>query len=243
LYNSKNGFPSSIDNYVYKLGNDVIFCAEKGVYQYNYEKDKFEKSAYFNKLFGENNKIRTPKLDSKGNIWFYKNDHPSVLIKKNKDLYATLIGFGNVIWLFCLLAILKHFPFQNIVFIIGILSSLILIFLHFKNKKMISSNNILFSVIVFITIFFRFLPAHNTYYLTNIKFNHEIETDYFSWDKYSWFLYTNGKVDEAIEANKNAETAVEKCLQNPKYGDENEYLSLIKEHQLAIKNKTWKKYP
>jgi len=85
LYNSKNGFPSSIDNYVYKLGNDVIFCAEKGVYQYNYEKDKFEKSAYFNKLFGENNKIRTPKLDSKGNIWFYKNDHPSVLIKKNKE--------------------------------------------------------------------------------------------------------------------------------------------------------------
>ena len=98
-------------------------------------------------------------------------------------------------------------------------------------------------VIILITIFFRILPSHHTYNLTNIKFNYEIETDYFSWDKYSWFLYKEGKEDEALEANKNAQSAVEKCLQNPKYGDENEYLNYIKEHRLAIENKNWLKYP
>ena len=57
------------------------------------------------------------------------------------------------------------------------------------------------------------------------------------------FLYKEGKEDEALEANKNAQSAVEKCLQNPKYGDENEYLNYIKEHRLAIENKNWLKYP
>ncbi len=81
LYNSKNGLPSNIDNFVYKLVNQVIICTESGIYQYNYVKDRFEESQYFNRLFGENSKIRDPKLDNKGNIWFYKNDQPGVLIK------------------------------------------------------------------------------------------------------------------------------------------------------------------
>lgn len=104
-------------------------------------------------------------------------------------------------------------------------------------------NSLFCFVIIATTIFFKYLPAHHTYYLTNIKFNYEVEADYFSWDKYSWFLYTEGKQDDAIQANKNAQTAVEKCLQNPRYGDESEYARLIKEHQLAIKNRSWVKYP
>lgn len=165
------------------------------------------------------------------------------LFRKNKDLLSTLTGFVTALWLFCLLSILKHFPFMNMLWILSILSSMALFIPLYKNRKTTSGNSMFCSVIIIITIFFRFLPAHNTYYITNIKFNYEIETDYFSWDKYSWFLYTNGKEDEAIQANKNAQTAVEKCLKNPKFGDENEYFTLIKEHQLEIRNKTWKEYP
>jgi hypothetical protein len=164
------------------------------------------------------------------------------LIRKNKDLHSILIGFVTVLWLFCLLAILKHFPFQNIVLIIATLASIALVYLLYKKSKLTSGSNIFCSLVIFITIFFKFLPTHYTYYLTNIKFNYEIETDYYSWDKYSWFLYSEGKVDEAIQANLNAQTAVEKSLQNPKYGDENEFLSFIKEHRAAIIDKTWKKY-
>ena len=172
-------------------------------------------------------------------IIYYSN----CLIRKNKDIHSTFTGFLTVLWLFCLLAIFKHFSFLNMIWITSILSSVLLLFLLHKNKKMISVNSIFCFVIIVLTIFFRFLPSSNTYYLTNIKFNYEIEIDYFSWDKYSWFLYKEGKENEAIQANKNAQTTINKCLQNPKYGDENEYLIIIKEHQLAIENKNWVKYP
>lgn len=167
----------------------------------------------------------------------------SCIIRKNKDIHSTLTGFLTVLWLFCLLAIFKHFSFLNTIWITSILASALLLLLLYKNKMMLSGNSIFCFVIIVMTTFFRFLPPSNTYYLTNIKFNYEIETDYFSWDKYSWFLYKEGKENEAIQANKNAETAINQCLQNPKYGDENEYLSIIKGHQLAIQNKNWVKYP
>ena len=122
------------------------------------------------------------------------------------------------------------------------LSSLLFIVLV-RNKKIITANSLFCAVIISITLFFKILPAHYTYYLFGIKFNYRIEKDYFTLDKYSWFLYVDGKEDEAIQANENAQTAVEKCLQNPKYGDENEYVSFIKDHRVAIRDKTWKKYP
>lgn len=164
------------------------------------------------------------------------------LIKKSKDIHSILAGFLTVIWLFCLLTLLKHFSFQSIVWITSISASVPVLFLLYKNKKLISLNSIFCFVIIAFTVFIKFLPAHNTYYLTNIKLNHEIEIDYYSWDKYSWFLYMEGKDDEAMQANKSAQAAVEKCLQNPIFGDENEYFTLIKEHELAIKNKNWNKY-
>lgn len=165
------------------------------------------------------------------------------LISKNKDLYSSLTGLVTFVWLFCLLAILKHFPFKEIVWIVAILSSIALLILLFKNKKIKTANSLFCAVIIAITVFFRFLPSHHTYFLTNIKFNYQIETDYFSWDKYSWFLYSEGKQEEAIEANRNALKAVELSLKNAKHGDENEYLTFIKEHELEISHKTWTKYP
>ncbi|MFN8255315.1 MAG: triple tyrosine motif-containing protein [Bacteroidales bacterium] len=83
LYTSKDGLPSSFENFTYKINNDVIVCAEKGIYQYNETTDKFEPSAKYNSIFGSENKIRTPKTDKNGNIWFYKNNHPC-LLKKEK---------------------------------------------------------------------------------------------------------------------------------------------------------------
>lgn len=165
------------------------------------------------------------------------------LIRKSKDFHSTLTGFVTVLWLFCLLAILKHFTFQNIILIIAIVASIALIALLWRNNKLTSRNSVVGGLIIAATLFFKFLPAHHTYYLTNIKFNYEIEKDYLSWDKYSWFLYTGGKEEHALEANKNAQKALESCLANPEYlhGHETEYKSILKEHQLAIENKSWVK--
>jgi hypothetical protein len=165
------------------------------------------------------------------------------LLRKTKNRFSILTGLVTVVWLFSLLAILKHFPFQNISLIVALVLSAMLLIAGSKNKKLLSANNLFHVAVIGITVLFRLLPAHSTYYLTNIKFNHEIDIDYFSWDKYSWFLYNDGKQNEAIQANKNAQIAAEKCLLHPKYGDEKKYLNLIKRHNLEIKNKTWKQYP
>jgi len=89
LYNSVNGLPSDIGNYVFKLYDKVIVCANSGVYQYNYASDRFEESTFFNQLLGSHNKIRAPKLDESGNIWFYKNSHPA-LLKKDQSSWQLI---------------------------------------------------------------------------------------------------------------------------------------------------------
>src|SRR5436190_23707528 len=74
----------------------------------------------------------------------------SCLIRKNKDTYSTLVGFVTVLWLFGLLAILKHFPFQNIVLIIASVSSVALVFISAKNGKLISGNSMFCFAIILI---------------------------------------------------------------------------------------------
>ncbi|MGC4100726.1 ligand-binding sensor domain-containing protein [Ferruginibacter sp.] len=69
LYTDKNGLPSTLNNHIYKIKNEVVVASEKGVYQYNRDKDSFEPVAFYNKLLG-NQSIRYLKEDTQGNVWF-----------------------------------------------------------------------------------------------------------------------------------------------------------------------------
>ncbi len=68
-YTDKNGLPALLNNHVYKIKNEVVFATEKGIYNYNQDKDRFEPSPFYQKLFG-NQSIRYLKVDFSGNIWF-----------------------------------------------------------------------------------------------------------------------------------------------------------------------------
>lgn len=165
------------------------------------------------------------------------------LISKKKELYSTLTGMVTAVWLFYLLSILKFFPFQGIVGIVTVCLSSILFIVLVRNKRIITANSLFCTVIISITLFFKILPAHYTYYLFGIKFNYRIEKDYFALDKYSWFLYNVDKQTEAIEANRQAQKAVEVALKSSHQGDAEEYSILIKKHEAEILNKNWEKYP
>ncbi|MEP6712283.1 MAG: triple tyrosine motif-containing protein [Ferruginibacter sp.] len=69
LYTSKNGLPSTLNNHVYKIKNEVLAATEKGVFVYNVAKDIFEPSEFYQKLFGQQS-LRYLKEDTEGNIWF-----------------------------------------------------------------------------------------------------------------------------------------------------------------------------
>lgn len=68
-YTEKKGLPSTLNNHVYKIKNEIVAATEKGVLVYNQQKDVFEHTAFFSKIFGEQS-IRYLKEDISGNIWF-----------------------------------------------------------------------------------------------------------------------------------------------------------------------------
>lgn len=69
LYTQVNGLPSTYNNHVYSIKNKIVVTTEKGIYEYNATKNKFEPSALFKKLFGSLY-IRYLKEDEEGNVWF-----------------------------------------------------------------------------------------------------------------------------------------------------------------------------
>jgi ligand-binding sensor domain-containing protein/DNA-binding CsgD family transcriptional regulator len=69
LYVDKEGLPSTLNNHVYKIKNELLVASEKGIYIYNKAKDRFEPSPYYQKLLGGLS-VRYLKEDAAGNIWF-----------------------------------------------------------------------------------------------------------------------------------------------------------------------------
>ena len=78
LYTEKNGLPSTLNNHVYKVKNEVLVATEKGVFIYNEAKDHFEPSSYYEKIFGKQS-LRYLKEDTEGNIWFVHEKTMGVL--------------------------------------------------------------------------------------------------------------------------------------------------------------------
>jgi len=69
LYTLNNGLPSTLNNHVYKIKNQILIATEKGIYEYNAPADRFIPSAFYEKIFNDIS-VRYLKEDTEGNIWF-----------------------------------------------------------------------------------------------------------------------------------------------------------------------------
>lgn len=87
FYNSKNGFPSNVFINVFKVNNELVFTAERGIYSYNKLKDTFEPNEVFNALINKNNHTRKLIEDNEGNIWYSSADELGILKKRNGRNY------------------------------------------------------------------------------------------------------------------------------------------------------------
>lgn len=95
-------------------------------------------------------------------------------------------------------------------------------------------------------LWFSFLPSHQLYYAIrlNTLLNKESRnTDYRSWDKYSWFLNIKDHHAEAIEANRQALNAVGICRANSDDHRAEEYQKLIEKHKFQLEHNQWIEYP
>jgi ligand-binding sensor domain-containing protein/DNA-binding CsgD family transcriptional regulator len=68
-YTMKQGLPSNLNNFVFKVKGKVVIATEKGIYKYDVQTDRFKPSAQFKKIFGDRS-LRYLQEDTAGNIWF-----------------------------------------------------------------------------------------------------------------------------------------------------------------------------
>lgn len=90
IYGINNGLPSTLNNHIYNIKNEIVVGTEKGVYVYNTTKNLFEKSSFYNNLLGQQS-IRFLYEDKEGNIWF--------IHEKTLGLIDYATGKPNVIYL------------------------------------------------------------------------------------------------------------------------------------------------
>lgn len=85
-YGENDGFPSDLLISVYKIGNELIFTAELGVFLYNNELDRFEPHPFLNEWFRDRHVSKIKEADN-GDIYFIANGEVGVLKRKTIGVY------------------------------------------------------------------------------------------------------------------------------------------------------------
>jgi hypothetical protein len=138
-----------------------------------------------------------------------------------------------LLWLIQLLVTVKFFPIGNMIIWIAIGMSAIYSIYLIRQKQFRMIIPVL--SVALVAIYTWSMSLSERYKLLNINWNHEIDTDHITWDKYSWFLYKDGKSSEALEASDEAlRIAVEQ--------EDTEWQAFIEEHNRKINDGSWTTY-
>ncbi|RZK81156.1 MAG: transcriptional regulator [Pedobacter sp.] len=78
LYGNKEGLPSHLYNYVFKVKERIVVAAENGIYEYDKRSKKFKLFPLLNAAF-KGLSIQYLKEDGNGNIWFISNKRVGIL--------------------------------------------------------------------------------------------------------------------------------------------------------------------
>ncbi len=78
IYTEDDGLPSILNNHVYFIRNKLIAATEKGVYDYDAQKNKFIPSAFYKPVFGDNS-VEYLTENANGDVWFVSNRRVGVV--------------------------------------------------------------------------------------------------------------------------------------------------------------------
>lgn len=100
LLTSAHGLPGNINNFVFKVNNEIVFATEKGIYAYDWKHNRFAPNKKFFSVFGST-QIKLMVGDRKGRIWFATEKTMGVsengLLKYFPELDGTLVaGFEHI---------------------------------------------------------------------------------------------------------------------------------------------------
>lgn len=130
----------------------------------------------------------------------------------------------------------------NSMFLGAILLTIIYLVISIKNESKEISKIVVVTSLAGLT--FSFVPSYSICYFFDLNdvFNKENkQTNYYSWDKYSWFLYIQGEKKQALDANQKAIEAWEN--ENKLTGKPNSEFSqipfILNKHKNGILNENW----
>ena len=83
-YKDSNNILSNNHNYLFKVKGRIILTNDRGIFEYNPQKDDFESSALLRKFFG-NLRVQYLREDDKGNIWFISEKRVGVIDFSGKE--------------------------------------------------------------------------------------------------------------------------------------------------------------
>ena len=126
-----------------------------------------------------------------------------IAIIKKESVVNGWANLAATFWLALLLFTTKFYPFVPVVLTVALVVS----------------------IVGFVTI-------DSKYHLMNVCWNYEIDTDFATWDKYSWFLYQNGKYEEALDASSRA-------LRIASEVGDTEWENFIADHRSRIEQRSW----
>lgn len=78
IYTDKEGLPSHMYNYVFKVKNRIVIATEKGIYEYDAATNRFRPFPPLNEAL-KGMSIQYLKEDNKGNVWFVSNKKVGIL--------------------------------------------------------------------------------------------------------------------------------------------------------------------
>jgi ligand-binding sensor domain-containing protein/DNA-binding CsgD family transcriptional regulator len=84
LFLAKDGLPSDLGNYVFKVKNRIVIATIKGIYEFDETKKKFYPSKFLNPILGET-PFQYLNEDKSGNIWFITYKKVGVVDFNRKD--------------------------------------------------------------------------------------------------------------------------------------------------------------
>lgn len=170
-------------------------------------------------------------------IYFMKN--------VSKDFLSSIFHFSSLFWSIYLFFRIQYLSYSGLIFTISLLTTFTYLILHIIKKKKYRLPHIAFTLYVGLSLFVFFTSTHQIYYVFNYSIlNGQTENIYYEkWDKYSWFLYSAGKKDEAIEANLNAQKSLKNAKNTISRDEQQEYSEMLQKHEIHIIENNWVDYP
>lgn len=143
----------------------------------------------------------------------------------------------SILSLAALLCVIKFFPIHDYVLLLAGLAILWMLYLVSSKKQRLVVTHYTALLAVLLTVVFRFgMDRSERYFILNLKYSVERDTDFITWDKYSWMLYLEDRPEESLQASEEA-SSIARSVEADKY-----WVDLIENHGAAIQAKNWTRY-